>query len=101
MVTEIDESKVKEIINQDKVLIDCYAPWCGPCKMLSPIIEETAKEVEDCSFYKMNVDDAADFAREHGIMSIPTLLLFEKGNLKDKTVGFKTKEEIITFINQN
>lgn len=99
-VKEIQEKEWKKIVEQKgKMLIDCYAPWCGPCKLLSPIIDELAEETKNCKFYKINVDDAEEISREYGIMSIPTLLLFEDGKLKEKTIGLKSKEEIKKIIN--
>ena len=94
MVNEIMEAEFNEKIKEGKVLVDCYAPWCGPCKMLSPIIDELAKEIDTVNFYKLNVDDAEDVSRQYGIMSIPTLLIFENGELKEKLVGFKSKAEL-------
>ena len=94
MVEEINEKNFNEKINGGKVLVDCYAPWCGPCKMLSPIIDEISKEIDDYSFYKLNVDEAEEISRSYGIMSIPCLLIFDEGELKDKLVGFKTKDEL-------
>lgn len=99
-VKEIQEKEWKKTIDQKgKILIDCYAPWCGPCKLLSPIIDELAEETKNCKFYKINVDDAEAISREYGIMSIPTILLFEDGELKEKTIGLKSKEEIKKIIN--
>ena len=98
-VIEINEKEVKEKIKEEgKVLIDCYAPWCGPCKLLSPVIDELASETNDCKFYKLNVDEAEETSREYGIMSIHTILLFNNGELKSKTIGFKTKEELKELI---
>ena len=98
-VKEIQEKEWKKVIEQKgKILVDCYAPWCGPCKLLSPIIDELAEETKNCKFYKINVDDAEEISREYGIMSIPTLLLFEDGELKEKTIGLKSKEELKKII---
>ena len=94
-VKEINQEEFKiKVTGASKVLVDCYADWCGPCKMLSPIIDELAEEMEDFVFYKLNVDDAEEIAMEYEIMSIPTLLIFEDGKLKDKLIGFKSKEEL-------
>ena len=93
-VINIKEEEFKDKVSTGKVLVDCYAEWCGPCKMLSPIIDEIANEKEDYSFYKLNVDDCDTVTREYGVMSIPTLLIFENGELKEKLVGFKSKEEL-------
>lgn len=99
-VKQIEEKEFKEIIkNKDKkILIDCYADWCGPCKMLSPVIDELASEIDSCEFYKLNVDDAEDISREYGIMSIPTILIFEKGKEIDRSIGLKSKEELKKII---
>jgi len=94
MVNEILENEFKEKISGGKVLVDCFATWCGPCRMLSPIIDDLAKEISDYSFYKLDVDKNENIAREYGIMSIPTLLIFENGELKQTLVGFKSKEEL-------
>ena len=94
-VIEINEDEFFEKIKENKnVLVDCYAPWCGPCRALSPIIDEIAEKNDKYTFYKLNVDNASNIAREYGIMSIPTILLFEDAELKEKTVGFKSMEEL-------
>ena len=66
--------------------------------MLSPIVDEVSEELKDVTFYKLNVDDAEDVSTKYGIMSIPTLLIFDKGELKEQLVGFKTKEELINIL---
>lgn len=98
MVKEINANEFEEVIKNGKVVIDCYAPWCGPCRMLSPIIDELSKEITDYSFYKLNVDDAEEIARNYMIMSIPALLILENGELKQKLVGFKSKEELLEIL---
>ena len=98
MVNEIKEIEFSEKIKEGKVLVDCFATWCGPCRMLSPILDEVAKEKEDYKFYKLDVDDAGNVSKEYGIMSIPTLLIFEDGELKEKLTGFKTKEELDSIL---
>lgn len=88
-----NEQEFNELI-KGKVLIDFYADWCGPCKRLAPILEE----LTDIDVLKVNVDMFDELSRSYGIMSIPTLILFENSKELKKTIGFKTKEEIIEFI---
>ena len=98
MVEELNEKNFEEKIKTGKVLVDNYAPWCGPCRMLSPVIDELAKEITDYKFYKLNVDDAEEIAQTYGIMSIPTLLIFEDGELKEKIVGLRSKSELTEIL---
>jgi thioredoxin 1 len=78
----------------EKVVIDCWAAWCGPCRMISPIIEELAQEKEEITFAKLNVDQNRAVPVRYGIMSIPTLLYFKNGKLVDKTLGALPKQAI-------
>ncbi|MBR2713034.1 MAG: thioredoxin [Bacilli bacterium] len=95
MIVEIEDKDYEEIIKKDKkVVIDCYASWCGPCKMLSPIIDELAKELDNYKFYKLNVDNSELVTSKYEIMSIPTILIFEDGKLIDKVVGLRSKSEL-------
>ena len=94
MVKEIKENEFKEAIKEGKVLVDCYADWCGPCRMLSPVVDELSEDLKDMKFYKLNIDDAEEVATEYGVMSIPNLLVFENGKLKNQLVGFRTKDEL-------
>ena len=95
-VLKIEENEFEEKVNnsEKRVLVDFYAEWCGPCKMLGPVIEEISEEVDNCEFYKVNIDEAGELAERYGIMSIPTLLIFEKGELVNQVVGFRTKDEL-------
>ena len=95
-VIEIKQNEFDEKVSNSnkKVLIDVYAKWCGPCKMLSPIIDELARETNNINFYKLDIDESEEIAKRYGIMSIPTLLIFNNGELKEKIVGFKNKEEL-------
>ena len=97
-VIEINETEFEEKIKGAKVFVDCYSPWFGPCKMLSPVIDELASETEGVEFYKINVDDADLVSEKYGIASIPTILYFENGELKNTSVGFKTKDELKEMI---
>lgn len=93
-VVELEEKDFKEIIKKGSVLVDCYATWCGPCKMLSPIIDKIAEENKKYNFYKLDIDNAEEVVKEYGIMSIPTLLIFQDGELKEKVIGLHSKSEI-------
>lgn len=90
------EEDFNEII-KNKVLVDFYADWCGPCKMLAMEIEKAANEI-DIDIVKVNVDEEEDIARKYGVMSIPTLILFENGQELKKTIGFMPKDKIKEFI---
>lgn len=89
-----NENEFEEQIKKGKVLVDFYATWCGPCQLLSPILEEIEKENKEVTIVKIDVDKNESLARKHGIMSIPTIEIYDKGNLVDKQVGLLSKEEI-------
>ncbi len=92
-----NEEEFNEVIKKDKVVIDFYAEWCGPCKMLSPILDKVSKEM-NLDTYKVNVDEVEDVARQYGIMSIPTVMIFEKGKMTKKNVGFMDDAELREFV---
>lgn len=89
----------EEVLNSDKpVLIDFWASWCGPCRMIAPIIEEIADERADIKVGKVNVDDEPELATQFGIMSIPTLVVMKDGELVNKLVGVRPKNQILDMI---
>ena len=90
------QSVVKESVKP--VLIDFWATWCGPCKMIAPIIDEVAAENPDLTVGKVNVDEAPELAQKFGISSIPTLLSFKNGSLAAQNIGYCTKETILGMI---
>ena len=92
-----NEKEFDEVIKKNKVVIDFYAEWCGPCKMLSPILDKVSKEL-NLDIYKVNVDEVEDVARQYGIMSIPTVMIFEKGKMTKKNVGFMDEAELREFV---
>lgn len=100
MVEEIKEIEYEEKIKNGKVVIDCFANWCGPCKMLSPVLDNIASELSDIKFYKINVDEAEIITSKYNIMSIPTILIFEDGELKNKIVGLRPKDELKSIIEE-
>ena len=88
-----------EVVNSDKpVLLDFWAPWCGPCRMVGPIMEEIAAERPDIKVAKVNVDEQPDLAGQFGVMSIPTLLLFENGKLVRQAVGARPKSGVLELL---
>ena len=93
----------QEVLKSDiSVLVDFWAPWCGPCRMIAPIVEEIAKEYKGkLKVCKLNVDEAPNTASQYGIMSIPTLAIFKDGKIADKIVGALPKPELETTIKQH
>lgn len=85
------------LISKDKILVDFYADWCGPCKMLAPILEE----LKTIDVLKVNVDEFEELAARYGIMSIPSLLLFKDGKLISQEVGYKNLDDLEKMINNN
>ena len=93
----------EELLQSDKlVIVDFWATWCGPCRMLSPLLDEVEEEMADkIEVVKVNVDDADEVAARFRIMNIPTLLFFKNGQLVDKTVGAMPKNVLVEKINAN
>jgi len=88
-----------EVMKSEKtVLIDFYADWCGPCKMLSPIVDEIAEERDDIKVCKVNVDENEELAVKFGVMSIPMLVVMENGTVKNTSLGYVTKDKIISLL---
>ena len=89
-----------EQIQGNKVLVDFYADWCGPCKMLDMVLEEAEQEVEGVTFVKVDTDRFHSIAKEYHVLSVPCLVLFSNGKVEKQQSGFLRKEELLSFINQ-
>lgn len=94
-----DETFNNELQADVPVLVDFYADWCGPCRMLAPILEDISSERNNVKIVKVNVDEAEKVAQQFGIMSIPTIIIFKDGKEVSKKVGLCSKEEIMDMIN--
>ena len=104
LVKNTDESSFENQVlkSTTPTLVDFWAPWCGPCKVISPILDELAPEFsEKVNFVKVNVDDNPNLAAKYGIRGIPSLLLIKDGEVKDSSVGGVSQEQIKEFINKN
>ena len=89
----------EEVINSDKpVLVDFWAPWCGPCRMVLPIVEEIAAEHPEYKVVKINVDEEAELASRYGVVSIPTLLVMKNGQIVNQSIGARPKNQILEML---
>lgn len=94
----VNETEFDETIKTGVTLVDFYADWCGPCKMLAPILEELDNEYPDITFIKVNCDDEIKLAERYGIMSIPAVFMFKDGNIIGNAGGYRGKDEMNNFI---
>lgn len=89
----------QEVLNSDKpVLMDFWAPWCGPCRMVVPLVEEIAKERSDIKVVKINVDEEQELAMQFGVMSIPTLVVMKNGKIVNQVTGARPKAQILVML---
>ena len=98
-ILNLDDTNFDNEITNGVALVDFYADWCGPCKMIAPIIDQLAQET-DAKIIKVNVDIAKETARKYNIMSIPTIIIFKDGNIQEQVTGFVPKEQLLDMINK-
>lgn len=102
MATELSQDDFEKKIEKGTSLVDFYAPWCGPCKMMSPVIDEIAKDYKGkAGIYKVNVDNEPQLANDHQVMSIPTIVVFKDGKAVDQTMGAQSKDKLKEMIDKH
>ncbi len=103
MIEHVKDDNFAEVVEASKelVIVDFWASWCGPCKMLSPLLEEVAGEITNVKFVKINVDENPSSAAKFRVGSIPSLLAFKNGKVVDTLIGFKPKAELKNFAQRN
>lgn len=97
----INKAEFEETIKEGVTLVDFFATWCGPCKMLGPVLEELSTEIPDVKFVKVDVDDEPELAEKFGIMSIPSVFLFKDGEVAGSFLGLQSKDNVKAFIEGN
>src|SRR5690625_6872522 len=101
-ISEVNDKNFAQETADGLVLVDFWAPWCGPCKMIAPVLEELDGDLGDTvKIVKLNVDDNQETAGKYGVMSIPTLLLIKDGNVVDQVLGFQPKEALAELVNKH
>ncbi|HUM56643.1 MAG TPA: thioredoxin [Bacillota bacterium] len=89
----------KEVLQAEgKVLVDFFATWCGPCKMMGPVVDNLAEEVKDAKICKLDIDESQQIAGQYGVMSVPTFMVFENGQVVNKSMGVMPKESLVKLL---
>ena len=101
-VIDLDEKKFKEMVidSKEEMLVDFYADWCGPCKMMAPILESIAEDDNSFKVARINTDEADDLSREYGIMSIPCIIYFKDGKEVSRSVGLVSKDDLLKIVGE-
>lgn len=100
MMKIINTEEFNEITKNGTTLVDFFADWCGPCKMLGPVLEKVSEQYSDIEFVKVNVDENMDLAQQYGIMSIPTVYIFKDGEVVNKMQGYTSEDGVKAFIDE-
>lgn len=100
-IQKLNETEFEQFIQNDYVLVDFYATWCGPCKMMHPVLEELSNTRASVKVAKVDVDECQNLAKRFGVMSIPTLILFKKGEVVDTKLGYQALPLLEKWINEN
>lgn len=101
-IVNVSDQNFADETSQGVVLADFWAPWCGPCKMIAPVLEEIDSEMgEQIKIAKLDVDENQETAGKYGVMSIPTLLIFKDGEVVEQIVGFQPKEQLVELLNKH
>lgn len=101
MLIQGNESNFNELVTKDLVLVDFFAEWCGPCRMLGPVLDEIAEDRSDFDIVKINIDENQSLAQKFGVMSVPTLMIFKQGEPVAVKSGFMPKELLVNWVNDN
>ena len=99
IIKTADEFETKVLRAKTPVLVDFFATWCGPCRMLAPVIDEVAAENADVKVYKVDIDQSPDVAARYGVTSVPTLVVFKDGQVANRTVGAPPKQNVLALLN--
>ena len=101
MVKVINQDEFDEVKNSDLAVVDFSAVWCGPCKMVAPVLEEVSEEIADVNFFNLDVDKNMEIAREYNITNIPAILVLKKGEIVNSQIGFAPKDKLVEVINSS
>lgn len=98
MIKYLSNETLEDALTKEVTIVDFFATWCGPCKMLGSVIEELAQDRSSQKIVKIDVDECSDLAKNYGIMSVPTLIIFKDGKLIDQKTGFMSKAELVNWL---
>ena len=101
MAKVINQDEFDEVKNSDLAVVDFSAVWCGPCKMVAPVLEEVSEELADVNFFNIDVDKNMELAREYNITNIPAILVLKKGEVVNSQIGFAPKDKLVEVINSS